>query len=38
MKLYLKKEDCCGCGACVDICPVHAIRMNRDEEGVLPLH
>jgi coenzyme F420-reducing hydrogenase beta subunit len=27
------KENCCGCSACVDICPVHAISMKMDEEG-----
>ena len=33
MNLYEKKEDCCGCSACADICPVGAIRMVMDEEG-----
>ena len=33
MKLYAKKEECCGCGACADVCPAHAIRMDRDKEG-----
>ncbi len=29
----IKKQDCCGCTACVSICPVNAIQMNRDEQG-----
>lgn len=33
MRLYLEKADCCGCGACVDICQAHAIRMLQDKEG-----
>lgn len=33
MELYSKKEECCGCGACVDICQIHAVHMSRDEEG-----
>ena len=33
MRLFLKKADCCGCGACVDICQAHAIRMLQDKEG-----
>ncbi len=33
MKLYEKKEACCGCSACRDICPVGAIHMISDEEG-----
>lgn len=27
------KEDCCGCGACVNICPRGCIAMRRDSEG-----
>lgn len=30
-----KKEDCCGCSACADACPVQAIRMEADQEGFL---
>lgn len=33
MKLFEKKEDCCGCGACADACPRDAIRMVQDREG-----
>lgn len=35
MKLYDKKENCCGCGACANACPADAISMTRDEEGFL---
>ena len=35
MKLYQKKEECCGCGACVNICPTSAIRMVQDKEGFM---
>ena len=31
--LYKKKEECCGCTACVAICPKGAISMAEDEEG-----
>lgn len=27
-KLYINKEDCCGCSACLNICPKHAIYMK----------
>lgn len=29
------KEKCCGCSACVSVCPVSAIGMEYDEEGFL---
>lgn len=29
----LKKEDCCGCSACYNICPVNCIEMKEDTEG-----
>lgn len=35
MELYLKKENCCGCGACADVCPVGAVHMASDKEGFL---
>ena len=28
-----RKEDCCGCSACMAICPAEAIQMTEDEEG-----
>lgn len=28
-----QKELCCGCGACVQICPCDCIKMQSDEEG-----
>lgn len=28
-----KKKDCTGCGACLNVCPVDAITMHKDEEG-----
>ncbi len=34
MKIQMdNKGKCCGCGACANICPRHAISMQRDEEG-----
>lgn len=30
-----RKEKCCGCSACVNICPLHCIEMKEDEEGFL---
>lgn len=29
------KNECCGCAACVEVCPVHAISMQQDAEGFL---
>jgi ferredoxin len=29
------KADCCGCSACMEVCPVAAITMEPDEEGFL---
>ena len=31
--LYKRKEECCGCTACLAICPKEAISMAADEEG-----
>lgn len=33
--LYRKKEQCCGCEACVSVCPKHIIEMKKDEYGFL---
>lgn len=30
-----KKKDCCGCGACMNVCPKHCIKMKADHEGYL---
>lgn len=30
-----RKEDCCGCQACAQICPKQCISMDPDEEGFL---
>jgi len=35
MILYKEKKNCCGCGACENICPVGAISMKPDEYGFL---
>lgn len=33
ISVFDKKEECCGCTACMNICPVKAIKMAPDEEG-----
>ena len=33
--LFRQKEECCGCSACANACPVSAIAMQPDEEGFL---
>jgi coenzyme F420-reducing hydrogenase beta subunit len=33
MLIYDRKEECCGCSACMSICPKQAITMVSDEEG-----
>lgn len=30
-----RREDCCGCNACGDVCPRSAIRFSSDDEGFL---
>ena len=34
----IKREDCTGCGACENICPVNAVSMDVDEEGFWYVH
>lgn len=31
--LYVKKKDCCACGACLNVCPKQAISMVEDTFG-----
>lgn len=33
MEVYTSKKECCGCTACMNICPKNAIKMIEDEEG-----
>lgn len=38
MNRYLDKrcpQDCCGCSACVQICPKHCLEMTHDKDGFL---
>ena len=37
-RLYKEKDDCCGCGACLNSCPVSAIEMHQDSCGYLYPH
>ncbi len=30
-----KKKDCCGCGACANVCPKNCIELKSDKEGFL---
>jgi len=36
--LYNEKKNCCGCGACLNICPKNAISMKKDSCGFLYPH
>lgn len=31
--LYVNKEDCCGCKACLNVCPNNAIEFFENENG-----
>ena len=31
--LFSEKQNCCGCGACAEVCPRNAIAMREDEYG-----
>lgn len=33
IELFQNKSDCCGCGACYNICPKKAISMKEDQYG-----
>lgn len=33
--LFEEKFNCCGCTACMSVCPVEAILMEPDQEGFL---
>lgn len=35
VSLYDRKDECCGCEACSQICPKSAINMIADKEGYL---
>lgn len=35
MIIITEKQNCCGCTACYNICPVSAIEMKADQEGFL---
>lgn len=35
MEILKNKQDCCGCHACYNACPVQTIEMQSDEEGFL---
>lgn len=32
-ELYTRRDECCGCSACLYVCPQNAIEMEFDEEG-----
>lgn len=38
MITIINKHNCCGCGACVQICPKKCISMSADNEGFLYPH
>ena len=35
MPAVVNAEECTGCGACVDVCPVEAIELNDDGIAVI---
>lgn len=37
-ELFENKSDCCGCGACMNICSKNAISMDKDEYGFIYPH
>jgi len=34
MPAEINKEKCTGCGACVDACPVNAIKIENDKAAI----
>lgn len=36
--VFFEKRECCGCGACGDVCPKKAIEMIEDEYGFIYPH
>lgn len=38
MELFIDKDECCGCHACYNVCPVNAVSMEFDSEGFLYPH
>ena len=36
MTVTIDKEKCTGCGACVDVCPVDALKLEDDKAVVDP--
>jgi NAD-dependent dihydropyrimidine dehydrogenase PreA subunit len=36
MAVTIDKEKCTGCGACVDVCPVDALKLEDDKAVVDP--
>ena len=36
MAVTIVKEKCTGCGACVDVCPVDALKLEDDKAVVDP--
>ena len=36
--LYSSESECCGCGACVNVCPNNAISFEEDRKGFLYPH
>ena len=35
-KIYPFNADCCGCAACVDVCPKNAVSMKEMKDGIYP--
>lgn len=35
IELFKTKKDCCGCAACMNVCPKQAIAMKADQDGFI---